>query len=78
MKFAQSLFPTALTLAALTAGVWAQTSDTASAGASAQSSGSVSATSSLSSDADVRSELEQLKQLVREQQKRIDENLEKI
>jgi hypothetical protein len=65
MKFTRNLLRTALALATLAAGLWAQTSDPAATLNSPQSSGSPG-------DADLRSELDQLKQLVREQQKRID------
>jgi hypothetical protein len=73
MKATKHLFLTVLTLAALPAGVWAQTSDTLAAPSSApQSSESVATTKATPADGDLRSELDQLKQLVREQQKRID------
>lgn len=60
-------FLTALTAAALTAGAWAQT-QTASNVAPAPSA----ATPSPSPDQELRSEVEQLKQLIREQQRHID------
>jgi hypothetical protein len=73
MKATKQLFLTVLTLAALSARVWAQTSDTLAAPSSApQSSDSLATTKATSPDGDLRSELDQLKQLVREQQKRID------
>lgn len=69
MKSTRSLFQTALTLAALSAGVWAQTSDApATPDSSPQSTVAASAQPG---DADLRSEVEQLKQLVREQQRRL-------
>ena len=71
MKFTRILFQTALTVATLSAGVRAQTSDTAASLNGPQASGSPAATSNTSGDADLRSELEQLKQMVREQQTRI-------
>lgn len=73
MKATKHLFLTVLTVAALSAGVWAQTSDPFPApGPAPQSSGSVATTKATPADGDLRSELDQLKQLVREQQKRID------
>jgi len=64
---------TVLTLAALSAGAWAQTAYPQTARSSSpQSSGSVATTNDLPGDGDLRSEVEQLKQLVREQQKRIE------
>jgi len=63
-------FLTALTLAAMTAGAWAQT-QTASNAAPPPPSAESSAPSP-SPEQQLRSELDQLKQLVREQQKRID------
>lgn len=64
-------FLTVLTLAALSAGAWGQTPYAQTAlSSSPQPSGSSATTNA--PDADLRSELEQLKQLVREQQKRID------
>ena len=66
MNATRHLFLTVLTLAAVSAEVWAQTSDTQAAASSA------AATKAAPADRDLRSELEQLKQLVREQQKRID------
>jgi hypothetical protein len=64
-------FLTALTLATLTAGAWAQT-QTASNATSATPSAVASTTPAPSPDQQLRSEVEELKQLVREQQKRID------
>ncbi|MBZ5685952.1 MAG: putative porin [Acidobacteriia bacterium] len=64
-------FFTALTLAALTAGAWAQT-QTASNAAPATSSAEAPITPVPTPDQQLRSELEQLKQLVHEQQQRID------
>jgi hypothetical protein len=73
MKATKHLFLPVLTLAALSVDVWAQTSDTLAAPSAApQSSGSVAITKATPADGDLRSELDQLKQLVREQQKRID------
>jgi Putative porin len=73
MKSAKHPFLTVLTLAALAAAAWAQTSDPQTApGSSPQTSGTVATTNSVPADADLRSEVEQLKQLVREQQKRLD------
>ncbi len=72
MKSIRSLFQTALTLAALSAGVWAQTSDAPSASNSSPQSSAAAAANTQPGDADLRSEVEQLKQLVREQQKRLD------
>jgi hypothetical protein len=68
MKPTNRLSLTFLTLAALTAGLWAQT-ETASNVAPASGAASPAAPSP---DSELRSELEQLKQLVREQQKRIE------
>jgi Putative porin len=64
-------FLTALTLATLTAGAWAQT-QTASNATSATPSAAESTTSAPTPDQQLRSEVEELKQLVREQQLRID------
>jgi hypothetical protein len=64
-------FLTALTLATLTAGAWAQT-QTASNATSATPSAEESTTSAPTPDQQLRSEVEELKQLVREQQLRID------
>jgi hypothetical protein len=73
MKSAKHPFLTVLTLAALAAAAWAQTSDSQTApGSSPQSSGTTATTNPVPADADLRSEVEQLKQLVREQQKRLD------
>lgn len=73
MKATKHLYLAVLMLAALSAGAWAQTSNTQTASSSTpQSSGSTATTGALPADADLRSEVEQLKQLVREQQKRID------
>ena len=73
MKSAKHSFLTVLTLAALAAAAWAQTSDPQTAlSSSPQSSGTAATTTPLPADADLRSEVEQLKQLVREQQKRLD------
>jgi hypothetical protein len=64
-------FLIALAFAALTAGAWAQT-QTASNAASAAPSAEAPTTPVPTPDQQLRSELEQLKQLVREQQQRID------
>ena len=64
-------FLTALTLATLTAGAWAQT-QTASNATSATPLAEESTTSAPTPDQQLRSEVEELKQLVREQQLRID------
>jgi hypothetical protein len=64
-------FLSALTLATLTAGAWAQT-QTASNATSATPSAVASSTPAPSPDQQLRSEVDELKQLVREQQKRID------
>src|SRR5580765_7647293 len=64
-------FLTALTLAALTAGAWAQT-QTASNVAPTAPSAEAPTSLSFSPDQQLRSEVEQLKQMVREQQQRID------
>src|SRR5208337_2540524 len=73
MKSTKHLFLVVLALAALSGGVWAQTSDTqTAAGSSPQSSESAATTRSPAADADLRSEVEELKQLIRAQQKRID------
>lgn len=64
-------FLTALTFAALTAGAWAQT-QTASNVPPATTSAEAPTTPAPTPDQQLRSELEQLKQLVREQQQRID------
>ena len=64
-------FLTALTFAALTAGAWAQT-QTASNAAPPVPSAAAPATPSPSLDQQLRSEVEQLKQLIREQQRHID------
>jgi hypothetical protein len=63
-------FLTALTLAALTAGAWAQTQTASNVGPATPPAEGTAATPS--PDQQLRSELEQLKQLVREQQQRID------
>ena len=60
---------TALTLAALTAGAWAQTQTAANV---APTPPAAEAPASPTPDQQLRSELEQLKQLVRQQQQRID------
>lgn len=67
MKAKLKVLLTALTLAGLSTGVWAQT-ETASNSVAAATNGTAAA----SPESEVRSELEQLKQLVREQQQRID------
>jgi hypothetical protein len=64
-------FLTALTLATITAGAWAQT-QTASNAAPATPSAEASITPAPTPDQQLRSEVDELKQLVREQQKRID------
>jgi hypothetical protein len=64
-------FLTALTLAALTAGAWAQT-QTASNATSATPSAEASIAPAPTPDQQLRSEVEELKLLVREQQQRID------
>lgn len=69
MKAPKELLRTALTIAVLTTGAWAQT-QTASNASPASSPAATPATTS--PDSEIRSELEQLKQLVREQQQRID------
>ena len=69
MKLTRNLFTTALSLTALTAGVWAQT-QTASNAIPAREA--ATSTPAAPPDADLRSEVEQLKQLVRSQQQRID------
>jgi len=71
MKVTGQRFLTALTLAILTAGAWAQT-QTASNVAPATPSAEVSITPAPTPDQQLRSEVDELKQLVREQQKRID------
>jgi hypothetical protein len=72
MKATRHLFLTALTLAGLSAGVWAQTSDPQAAPSSSPQSSESATASTPPADADLRSEVQELKQLVREQQKRID------
>src|SRR5580700_11403016 len=73
MNSTKQLVLTALTLAIFSAGARAQTSyPQATQGESAQSPGSVASANAQPADTDLRSEVEQLKQLVREQQKRID------
>jgi len=69
MKTSLKGFLTALTAAALTAGVWAQTETAFNA---APSDGSTTANAPASADAALRAELEQLKQLLHQQQQRID------
>ena len=64
-------FLTALTLAALTTGAWAQT-QTASNAAPTPPSVEASSTPASTPDQQLRSEVEQLKELVREQQRHID------
>jgi Putative porin len=71
MKVTGQRFLTALTLAALTAGAWAQT-QTASNAEPATPSAEASSTPAPTPDQQLRSEVEELKQLVREQQHRID------
>jgi hypothetical protein len=68
---ANQRFLTALTLAALSAGAWAQT-QTASNTVSASAASEAPGTPSPSPEQQLRSELEQLKQLLHEQQQRID------
>jgi hypothetical protein len=73
MKSTKQVFLTILALAALSACAWTQTSDTQTfPGSSPQSSESVATTSPRPADSELRSEVEELKQLVRAQQKRID------
>ena len=73
MKSTKNLFLTVLAMSALSAVAWAQTSDAQAAlSSSPQSSNSAAATNGSPADADLRSEVEELKQLVRAQQKRID------
>ena len=71
MRLINHLFLPVLTLAALFAGAWGQNTQTALS-ASQQSSSPVATDGDQSPDSDLRSEVEQLKQLVRDQQKRID------
>ncbi len=71
MKVTGQRFLKALTLAGLTAGAWAQT-QTASNAAPATPSAEASSTSAPTPDQQLRSEVEELKLLVREQQQRID------
>jgi putative porin len=71
MKVTGQRFLSALTLAILTAGAWAQT-QTASNAAPATPSAEASTTPAPTPDQQLRSEVDELKQLVREQQKRID------
>jgi hypothetical protein len=73
MKSPKHPFLTVLTLAALAAAAWAQTADPQTdPSSSTQTSGAVATTNPVPADADLRSEVEQLKQLVREQQTRLD------
>src|SRR5258708_7067662 len=73
MKSTKNLFLTVLAMSALSAVAWAQTSDAQAAlSSSPQSSDSAATTTASPADADLRSEVEELKQLVRAQQKRID------
>ena len=71
MKATGQRFLTALALAALTAGGWAQTQTAANVAPASPAAGAP-VTPSPSPDQQLRSELEQLKQLVREQQQRIE------
>jgi len=71
MNVTTQRFFTTLTLAVLTAGAWAQT-QTASNAAPATASAEAPTTPVLTPEQQLRSDLEQLKQLVREQQQRID------
>lgn len=71
MKVTGKRLLTALTLATLTAGAWAQT-QTALNAAPATPSAEASITPAPTPDQQLRSEVDELKQLVREQQKRID------
>ena len=71
MKPTNRLFASALALAALTAGSWAQT-QTAANVTPASASAEAPSTPSPSPEQQLRSELDQLKQLVRDQQQRID------
>jgi hypothetical protein len=71
MKASIDSLRTALTVAALTAGAWSQ-SQTASNAVPPQPAAEAPTTPAPSPEQQLRSELEQLKELVREQQKRID------
>jgi hypothetical protein len=71
MKVTGQRFLTALTFAGLTAGAWAQT-QTASNAAPTTPSAEASSTPAPTPDQQLRSEVEELKLLVREQQQRID------
>ena len=71
MNVTTQRFFTTLTLAVLTAGAWAQT-QTASNAAPATASAEAPTTPVLTPEQQLRSDLEQLKQLVRDQQQRID------
>jgi hypothetical protein len=71
MKATITTFRTALTLAVVSAGAWAQT-QTASNAVPASLAAEAPTTPSPTPEQQLRSELEQLKQLVRDQQKRID------
>jgi len=71
MNVTTQRFFTTLTLAVLTAGAWAQT-QTASNAAPATASAEAPTTPVLTPEQQLRSDLQQLKQLVREQQQRID------
>ena len=71
MRATIAILRTALTVAALSAGVWAQT-QTASNAVPAQPVAEAPTTPAPTPEQQLRSELDQLKQLVRDQQKRID------
>ncbi len=71
MKATTKTLRTALALAALSAGAWAQT-QTASNAVPATPAADAPTTPSPTPEQQLRSELEQLKQLIRDQQKRID------
>ena len=71
MKATTTTLRTALTLAALSAGAWAQT-QTASNAVPATSAAEAPTTPAPTPEQQLRSELEQLKELIRDQQKRID------
>jgi hypothetical protein len=73
MKSTKNLFLTVLALSAFSAVAWTQTSDAQAAlSSSPQSTNSAATTNGSPADADLRSEVEELKQLVRAQQKRLD------
>ena len=68
MKISPKGFLTAFTVAALTAGLWAQTE----AGPNLSESNIAASPASSVADSQLRSEVDQLRELIREQQKRID------